>query len=154
MFIGQHDLQGIQQTAVLGSSLKAQRLGHPEHRRSPTAECLPDQRQMIAAAPHTDGLTVHRQLIQAAVRGKQISNALPGTRVIQVFCEDLQHLLQRSDEFFAQFALSRLDHLQFLSCGLVDGSDAANEHFCHIVASPHAHLSDQCQDQCVALGGQ
>ena len=109
---------------------------------------------MVAAAPHTDGLTVHRQLIQAAVRRKQISNALPGTRVIQVFCEDLQHLLQRSDEFFAQFALSRLDHLQFLSCGLVDGSDAANEHFCHIVASPHAHLSDQCQDQCVALGGQ
>ena len=88
------------------------------------------------------------------MRCKQIAHALPGARVIQVFGEDLQHLLQRGHQFLAQFALARLDHLQFLLGGFVNGSDAANEHLGHVVARSHAHLTDQGQDQCVALGGQ
>ena len=62
------------------------------------------------------------------MRCKQIAHALPGARVIQVFGEDLQHLLQRGHQFLAQFALARLDHLQFLLGSFVNGADAANEH--------------------------
>lgn len=86
--------------------------------------------------------------------GASRSHTLPGARVIQIFGEDLDHLFERGDQLLAQFALARLDHLQLLLGAFVNGPNATNEHLGHVVASPHAHLTDQCQDQRVALGGQ
>ena len=152
VLVVQNNLQGLQQASILRRRLKLQRVGHAKHRGSPAAERLPQQWQVVAAAPHPDRFAIGPKLIQACVGREQVAHSLPGAGVIQILSQNLENLFQGRHEIFAQLALARLDYLQLVAGTFVHSTDAAYEHLRDVVTRSNAHLPNQGQDQRITLG--
>ena len=147
VFVVQHDLERLDQVAILRGGLEAQSTRHPEHRSTPIAERLPHQRQVVLATPHADGLAVGLQLLQAAMRCQQRAQAPAGFGIVQVLRQQLEHGLELRDQVLAEFALTGLDGLQLASGPVVASADPADEHLGDPIACLYAHMADQGQRQ-------
>ena len=80
------------------------------------------------------------------------AHALAGGRVVEVLGQDFQYLFEGCHQLFTGFSLSGLDHLQLVTCALVDGTKPADEHLGQVIAGADAHLANQSKDQRVPLG--
>mmetsp|Transcript_53305 Transcript_53305/g.125288 ORF Transcript_53305/g.125288 Transcript_53305/m.125288 type:complete len:764 (-) Transcript_53305:163-2454(-) len=151
--VGHHGGQRVKQPTIRRRRLEVQRLGHAEHRGAVGAERLPQQRQMVAAAPHPDGGTVLSQPVQIALGRQQIPHPFTRDSVVEVLVQDVEYIAERRHELLAHFPLLGLGLLELLARMLVDQADALDEHLGDVVAGAHAHAADQGQHEGVPLGG-
>jgi len=142
-----HDGQGMQQAGVLRRRADIQQVEQSEQQASVPGVDRPEQWQVVVAMPAGHGLPLLGQGLDAAALREELSDLMPELGIGFLFLRGLEHLAEDADQGFLDLPVPSVEVLQLLlGCGL-RSPDAAQHHLDQFVATAHAGLPQQAEQQ-------
>ena len=146
-----HDRHCVQQAAVLRRRLDVQQIEQPEQQAAVPGVNWPEQRQVVVAVPGGDGLALLGQSLDATCSDRSFLTWRPNASSASCACAGRQHLAEDADQGFLDSTVLIMQGLQLLLGRGLSSPDAAQHHLDQFVATAHACLTQEGEQQRVPL---
>ena len=144
-----HDRQRVQQAVVLRRRLDVQQIDQSEQQAAVSGMNRPEQRQIVVAVPGGYRFALFGQRLDTTLFQQEFSYLTPEriVRFLRLFRR--QHLAENPDQGFLDSTVLIMQGLQLLLGHGLSFPDAPQQHLNQFIATAHAGLTKQGEQQCV-----